>query len=229
MSVTPRTLNLQEQIFQEKQENTQNSQDENHEEVSDFWYRANAIWRYLQKNLFFLQWELNDWFENFIYLLILASMVALTMDNPMADPNTNLTKNIRYLDRLITMSFATEALFRIIALGFYWSSLEDMKGYIKSPSNQVDFFVCIGCDVILLLNTSVFDTNLSQETLKSFKVLRSLRALRPLRIINRNEGLSLAVGSLFGAMPAIANGMIICFLVVFIYAIIGISLFKGQF
>jgi hypothetical protein len=30
-------------------------------------------------------------------------------------------------------------------------------------------------------------------------------------------------------MPAIANGMIVCFLVVFIYAIIGISLFKGQF
>ena len=30
-------------------------------------------------------------------------------------------------------------------------------------------------------------------------------------------------------MPAIANGMIICLLIVFIYAIIGVSLFKGLF
>ena len=35
--------------------------------------------------------------------------------------------------------------------------------------------------------------------------------------------------SLFGALPAILNGVIVCFLIVFIYAIIGISLFKGQF
>ena len=56
-----------------------------------------------------------------------------------------------------------------------------------------------------------------------------MRALRPLRVINKNQGLRLAIGSLFRAMPAIANGMIICLLVVFIYAIIGVSLFKGLF
>jgi hypothetical protein len=60
-------------------------------------------------------------------------------------------------------------------------------------------------------------------------VLRALRALRPLRVISKNQGLKLAVGSLFGALPAIASGMIICQLVVFIYAIIGVSLFKGKF
>jgi hypothetical protein len=61
------------------------------------------------------------------------------------------------------------------------------------------------------------------------KVLRVLRALRPLRIISKSEGLKLAVSSLFTALPAIANGILICTLVIFIYAIIGISLFKGQF
>ena len=48
-------------------------------------------------------------------------------------------------------------------------------------------------------------------------------------MISKNQGLRLAVGSLFGAMPAIANGMIVCFLFVLIYAIIGISMFKGTF
>ena len=66
-----------------------------------------------------------------------------------------------------------------------------------------------------------------QDTLKSFKVLRTLRALRPLRVISKSDGLKLAVGSLYGALPAILNGLIVCGLIVFIYAIIGISYFKG--
>ena len=81
--------------------------------------------------------------------------------------------------------------------------------------------------IIMINESSIFDSGLNEQTLKSFKVLRSLRALRPLRVINRNQGLQLAVGSLFGAMPAIANGMVVCCLIVFIYAVIGIGLFKG--
>jgi hypothetical protein len=61
------------------------------------------------------------------------------------------------------------------------------------------------------------------------KVLRAFRALRPLRVVSRNQGIKLAVGSLFGALPAILNGFIVTMLAVFIYAIVGISLFKGQF
>ena len=56
-----------------------------------------------------------------------------------------------------------------------------------------------------------------------------MRALRPLRVISKSDGLKLAVGSLYGALPAILNGLIVCGLIVFIYAIIGISYFKGQF
>lgn len=83
--------------------------------------------------------------------------------------------------------------------------------------------------MILLYNGNRDAATLNQQTLKSFKVLRSVRALRPLRVISKNQGLKLAVGSLFGALPAIANGMIVCCLIVFIYAILGVSFFKGQF
>jgi voltage-gated cation channel len=78
-------------------------------------------------------------------------------------------------------------------------------------------------------NLNQDNSKISPKTLKSFKVLRALKALRPLRIISKNQGLKLAVGSLFGALPAIANGMIVCLLVVFIYAIAGVNLFKGKF
>jgi len=80
-----------------------------------------------------------------------------------------------------------------------------------------------------LFNDIIKAFGLDGNTLKSFKVLRTLRALRLLRVISKNQGLKLAVGSLFASMPAIANGMLVCALIVFIYAIVGISFFKGQF
>lgn len=67
------------------------------------------------------------------------------------------------------------------------------------------------------------------DTLRSFKILRCLRALRPLRVISRSEGLQIAIGSLGNSLPAIGNGIIVASLIVFIYAIIGISFFKGSF
>ena len=119
---------------------------------------------------------------------------------------------------------------RIFAIGFFTSSIPGQKGYITKDSNKIDFFVSIGCDTVIFL-WKFYGTNKSFDisTLRTLKVLRSLRALRPLRIISKNEGLKLAVSSLFTALPAIANGILICTLVIFIYAIIGISLFKGQF
>ena len=65
------------------------------------------------------------------------------------------------------------------------------------------------------------------QTGRSLKGIRALRALKPLRLIFKNEGLNLAVMSLMTALPSILNGMMVCGLVVFIYAIIGISIFKG--
>lgn len=67
------------------------------------------------------------------------------------------------------------------------------------------------------------------STLRSLKILRSLRALRPLRVISRSESLQVAVGSLGNALPAIGNGVIVCSLILLLYAIVGISLFKGRF
>ena len=84
--------------------------------------------------------------------------------------------------------------------------------------------------MLLVANASnVSQYGFDEGTLKSFKVLRSIKALRLLRAISKNDRLKLAVGSLFEAIPAISNGMIVCFLIVYIYAIIGVSFFKGQF
>ena len=105
--------------------------------------------------------------------------------------------------------FAIEAACRIIALGFLFGTPQ-RKAYLRQGANQIDFFVVVGCDAILLYDRMAETETLSAVTLKSFKVLRCLRALRPLRVISRSEGLKLAVGSLLGAMPSIFTGMIVC-------------------
>jgi hypothetical protein len=55
------------------------------------------------------------------------------------------------------------------------------------------------------------------------------RVLRPLRVINRNEGLKIAVKALMMAIPNIANVTIIMLLFFLIFGIIGISYFKGKY
>lgn len=152
----------------------------------------------------------------------------LVIESPAVDPESELAKIVDQLERVITIFFAVEAVCRIIALGFLFGAPQ-RKAYLRSGSNQIDFFVVVGCDMILLYDRISETETLSAVTLGSFKVLRCLRALRPLRVVSRSEGLKLAVGSLLGAMPAIFTGMVVCQLVIFIYATIGVSLFKGRF
>jgi hypothetical protein len=44
--------------------------------------------RKIKGSIKFLNWSLNRWFENGIYLLILLSLILLIIDNPMNDPNS---------------------------------------------------------------------------------------------------------------------------------------------
>ena len=173
------------------------------------------------------QWTLNQWFESAIYLFIFLSMVLLVVDNPMIKENSAQRNFLNLAEKVITYTFMIEAMCRIIGLGFYKCSLYGRKAYISNGSNQIDFLV-VGCDVLILYNEQFVNAEMNNKMMKSFKVLRAFRALRPLRVISRNPGLKLALGSLFGAVPAIFNGMIFCILVVFIYAIIGMSFLKGE-
>ena len=59
--------------------------------------------------------------------------------------------------------------------------------------------------------------------------LRTLRALRPLRMVSRNEGLKAVVSSVFKAIPAILNTLVVSLLFYIIFGILGIILFKGSF
>jgi len=110
----------------------------------------------LKKSMLFFEWTLNQWFEYTIYLCIFLSMIILTMDNPLLDPMSDNAQAISQVDQVITIIFALEALFRIIALGFYNTSLKGRKAYIKNGSNQIDFMVCVASILYLIYNSHAF-------------------------------------------------------------------------
>ena len=95
--------------------------------------------------------------------------------------------------------------------------------YLRVSWNQLDFFVVIVSVTNLAIGSE------SNPALKSLRALRALRALRPLRMISRNEGLKIVVNALFAAIPQLGNVTMVSGLAMFIFAILGINFFKGQF
>jgi hypothetical protein len=63
----------------------------------------------------------------------------------------------------------------------------------------------------------------------AFKALRALRALRPLRVIRSFPQLRKVVNAFFSSISAISNIILIGVFILLIFAVIGVSLFKGKF
>uniref|UniRef100_A0A672LR64 Voltage-dependent L-type calcium channel subunit alpha n=1 Tax=Sinocyclocheilus grahami TaxID=75366 RepID=A0A672LR64_SINGR len=78
-------------------------------------------------------------------------------------------------------------------------------------------------------NLSCFFHSLSSSAISVVKILRVLRVLRPLRAINRAKGLKHVVQCVFVAIKTIGNIMIVTTLLQFMFACIGVQLFKGKF
>ena len=65
--------------------------------------------------------------------------------------------------------------------------------------------------------------------MNSLKALRALRALRPLRAIRKYESMRIVVKSLLSSLPYMRNVLTVGGLILLIYAIMGVNLFKGAF
>ena len=65
--------------------------------------------------------------------------------------------------------------------------------------------------------------------MNSLKALRALRALRPLRAIRKYESMRIVVKSFLSSLPYMTNVLTVGGLILLIYAITGVNLFKGAF
>ena len=49
------------------------------------------------------------------------------------------------------------------------------------------------------------------------------------RVISKDEGMKLVVNALLASIPSMSNVVVVCSLVMLIFAIMGVSIFKGAF
>lgn len=89
-------------------------------------------------------------FNVFVLLLIFAQTIFFTLDNPLIDPHSKLTKTLNILERIITVFFIFEIFFKLCALGLYYSG---PKSFFKNWFNIIDFFI------VLISVTSLTLTN----------------------------------------------------------------------
>ena len=88
--------------------------------------------------------------------------------------------------------------------------------------NILDFIVVIIAVISLSMPSDGADIG-------TLKILRMGRLVRPLRVLSRNEGLRISIQALLVSVPAMLRLMMIVALFFLIFAIMGITLFKGYF
>lgn len=154
-------------------------------------------------------------FDNTIIVLIILSSIALAFDNPLNDPDSTLAQILVALDYIFSSIFIFEATVKILSMGFLFGD----KTYLRNSWNVLDFTIVI---ISIIGMAGIGPGN-------ALRALRTIRVLRPLRMISRRPELKLVVNALFASVPSIINVMVVCVLFFLIFAIVGVSRFKGTF
>ncbi|XP_039206587.1 voltage-dependent L-type calcium channel subunit alpha-1F isoform X1 [Crotalus tigris] len=154
-------------------------------------------------------------FTNLILVFIILSSISLAAEDPI---RTHSFRNniLGYFDYAFTSIFTVEILLKMTAYGAFLH-----KGsFCRNWFNLLD---------LLVVSVSLISFGIHSSAISVVKILRVLRVLRPLRAINRAKGLKHVVQCVFVAIRTIGNIMIVTTLLQFMFACIGVQLFKGKF
>ncbi|NXI54348.1 CAC1S protein, partial [Chloroceryle aenea] len=155
------------------------------------------------------------WFTNFILLFILLSSISLAAEDPIRAESFRNQVPV-YFDIGFTSVFTVEIVLKMTAYGAFLH-----KGsFCRNSFNILD---------LLVVAVSLTSMGIESSTISVVKILRVLRVLRPLRAINRAKGLKHVVQCVFVAIKTIGNIVVVTTLLQFMFACIGVQLFKGKF
>ncbi|XP_062067230.1 voltage-dependent L-type calcium channel subunit alpha-1S [Lepus europaeus] len=155
------------------------------------------------------------WFTNFILLFILLSSAALAAEDPIRAESVR-NQILGYFDIAFTSVFTVEIVLKMTTYGAFLHKGSFCRNYF----NILD---------LLVVAVSLISMGLESSTISVVKILRVLRVLRPLRAINRAKGLKHVVQCVFVAIRTIGNIVLVTTLLQFMFACIGVQLFKGKF
>ena len=156
-------------------------------------------------------------FDAFIVILIIISSISLAMDVPRVPDDSELKIYLKNANYVFTFFFVIEMTLKVISYGFLFTP----NAYLKSGWNVLDF-----CIVIISILSFFADVVPAFGQLKS---LRILRVLRPLRLLQRNPGMKLIIGSLIKTLPSVVEVMAVVGVFHIVFAIMGMQMFAGKF
>ncbi|CAL8402352.1 unnamed protein product, partial [Arctogadus glacialis] len=154
-------------------------------------------------------------FTNLILVFIMLSSASLAAEDPIRNFSA---RNIilGYFDYAFTAIFTVEIVLKMTTYGAFLHKGAFCRNYF----NLLD---------LLVVGVSLVSFGIQTSAISVVKILRVLRVLRPLRAINRAKGLKHVVQCVFVAIRTIGNIMIVTTLLQFMFACIGVQLFKGKF
>uniref|UniRef100_A0A8C6YFY3 Voltage-dependent L-type calcium channel subunit alpha n=1 Tax=Naja naja TaxID=35670 RepID=A0A8C6YFY3_NAJNA len=154
-------------------------------------------------------------FTNLILVFIILSSISLAAEDPIR-AHSFRNNILGYFDYAFTSIFTVEILLKMTSYGAFLH-----KGsFCRNWFNLLD---------LLVVSVSLISFGIHSSAISVVKILRVLRVLRPLRAINRAKGLKHVVQCVFVAIRTIGNIMIVTTLLQFMFACIGVQLFKGKF
>uniref|UniRef100_A0A8B9TS16 Sodium channel protein n=1 Tax=Anas platyrhynchos TaxID=8839 RepID=A0A8B9TS16_ANAPL len=150
-------------------------------------------------------------FDISIMVLICLNMVTMMIET---DDQGDLMQNILYWINLVfVVLFTGECVFKLFSLRYY---------YFTIGWNIFDFVVVI-LSIVGMFLAKVIEKYFVSPTL--FRVVRLARIGRILRLIKGAKGIRTLLFALMMSLPALFNIGLLLFLVMFIYAIFGMSNF----
>ncbi len=147
-------------------------------------------------------------FTLFIASIVIANIIVLCMEYYGSSPQYQLGLDI--CNAIFMGIFCIELVLKMIALG--------PSAYFRDPWCVLDFIIVAGslADVFLTFLTS---------GIVSASIIRILRVFRLLKLVKWSKRLRVLMVSLSLAVPSVFNVFCIFFIVLYIYAVIGVSVF----
>ncbi|XP_046749985.1 sodium channel protein para isoform X16 [Diprion similis] len=150
-------------------------------------------------------------FDMIIMLFIGLNMLTMTLDH--YQQSKTFSDVLDYLNMIFIVIFTSECLMKIFALRYH---------YFKEPWNLFDFVVVI-LSILGLVLSDIIEKYFVSPTL--LRVVRVAKVGRVLRLVKGAKGIRTLLFALAMSLPALFNICLLLFLVMFIFAIFGMSFF----
>ncbi|KAM4699185.1 voltage-dependent L-type calcium channel subunit alpha-1S [Discoglossus pictus] len=191
---------------------------------TDSLYDAEGINKFIR---FFRQWRhwhrllrrkcrevvKSRFFYWFVIIVILGNTIAIATEHH--NQSASLTRAQDIANQVLLALFTVEMVLKMYALGF--------QAYFMSLFNRFDcFVVCTGLLEVLLVASNIMSP-------LGISVLRCIRLLRIFKITRYWTSLNNLVASLLNSVRSIASLLLLLFLFMIIFSLLGMQMFGGRF